>query len=108
MRRRAKKLTPSLLRKIVMEETRKTQRRQPTKRRRVRRMREQVGSGTLEPVEDVKAVEVDADAQGTSVALEKDIDHAQVLKLEEARLTRKLRKVREARKRVRARITKRL
>jgi len=98
--RRAKKLTPSLLRKIVLEETKKV--------RRTRRMREQVGSGALEPVEDVSAVEVEADQLGTSVALEKDIDHAKVLKLEEARLTRKIKKIREARRRVRARITRRL
>ncbi len=99
MRRRSKKLTPTLLRKIVLEETKRV--------RRSRRMRENL-SGNLEPVENVKADEVDADEHGTSVALEKDIDHAKVLKIQEAKLTRKLRKVREARKRVRRRIARRL
>ena len=99
MRRRAKKLTPTLLRKIVLEETKRV--------RRSRRMRENL-SGVLEPVEDVVADEVDADKLGTSVALEKDIDHAKVLKLEEAKLTRRIKKIREARKRVRARIARRL
>ncbi len=99
MRRRAKKLTPRLLRQIVLQETRRVNR--------SRRMRENL-SGVLEPVEDVVADEVDADKLGTSVALEKDIDHAKVLKLEEAKLTRRIKKIREARKRVRARIARRL
>ena len=99
MRRKAKKLTPRLLRKIVLEETKRVHR--------SRRVRESL-TGALEPVDQVSADEVDADKLGTSVALEKDIDHAKALKLEEARLTRKIRKIREARKRVRTRIARKL
>lgn len=99
MRRKAKRLTPSLLRKIVLQETKKVQR--------SRRVREGL-SGDLEPIEKVSADEVDADKLGTSAALEKDIDHAKALKLEEVKLTRRIKKIREARKRVRARIARRL
>ena len=61
-------------------------------------------SGTPEPVENISAEEVSADELGTEKALEKNIDHAKVLKLEEKRLRRKLAKVREARKRIGKRI----
>jgi hypothetical protein len=99
MRRKTKKLTPSMLRKIVVEETKRA--------RRSRKMRESL-SGELEPVEKVTPTEVDADEHGKSVALEKDIDHAKALKVEEARLIRKIKRIREARTRVRSRIAKRL
>lgn len=99
MRRKAKRLTPSLLRKIVLEETKRV--------RRSRKVNESL-SGDLEPIEKVSADEVDADKLGTSAALEKDIDHAKALKLEEAKLSRRIKKIREARKRVRARIARRL
>jgi len=99
MRRKAKRLTPALLRKIVLQETKRV--------RRSRRVREGL-SGDLEPTEKVSADEVDADKLGTSAALEKDIDHAKALKLEEVKLSRRIKKIREARKRVRARIARRL
>jgi len=99
MRQKTKKLTPSMLRRIVLQETKRV--------RRSRKMRESL-SGELAPVEKVSPTEVDADKLGTSAALEKDIDHAKALKLEEARLVRKIKKVREARSRVRSRIAKRL
>lgn len=85
MSRKIKKLTPAVLRKLVLKETL---------------------SGIAEPVENVSAEEVDADELGTSKALAKDIDHAKVLKLEEQRLSRRIRKVREARKRIHSRILK--
>lgn len=85
MSRRIKKLTPSVLRKIVLQETL---------------------SGKLEPIEKVKAVELDASEYGTSASLEKDIDHAKVLKLEERRLKRRIRKIQEMRRRVHVRILK--
>ena len=83
MSRKFKKLTPSILRKMVMQEAL---------------------SGTPEPVENVSAEEVDASEHGTAKALEKDIDHAKALKLEEARLRRRLSKIREARKMIGKRI----
>lgn len=83
MSKRIKKLTPAVLRKMVMKEAL---------------------SGEPEPAENVKADEVGADEYGTSASLEKDIDHAKVLKLEESRLQRRLAKVREARKLIGKRI----
>ncbi len=83
--RKIKKLTPAVLRKLVLRETL---------------------SGELESTEGVKADEVDADELGTEKALAKDIDHAKVLKLEETRLRRRLRKIQEARKKVAKRILK--
>jgi len=85
MSRKIKKLTPSVLRRLVLKETL---------------------SGEVEPVENVSAEEVDADELGSSKALAKDIDHAKVLKLEERRLVKRLRKIKEARKRIRSRIIK--
>jgi DNA polymerase III delta prime subunit len=85
MSKKIKKLTPSVLRKLVLRETL---------------------SGEVDPIEDVHAEEVDADEHGTSKALAKDIDHAKVLKLEERRLVKRLRKIKEARKRIRSRIIK--
>ena len=99
MRRKTKKLTPSMLRKIVLEETKRV--------RRSRKMRENL-SGVLEPVESVSPEEVDADELGTSASLEKDIDFAKALKLEETKLVRRIKKIREARSKVRSRIAKRL
>jgi hypothetical protein len=85
MSRKIRKLTPSVLRKIVLQETL---------------------SGKVEPVEKVKALELDADEYGTSASLEKDIDHAKVLKLEERRLKRRIRKIQEMRRRMHVRILK--
>jgi len=85
MSRKIRKLTPSVLRKIVLQETL---------------------SGQVEPVEKVKAVELDADEYGTSASLEKDIDHAKVLKLEERRLKRRIRKIQEMRRRMHIKILK--
>ena len=85
MSRRIKKLTPSLLRKMVLQETL---------------------SGKVAPVEDVKATELDADELGTPKGLEKDIDHAKVLKLEEKRLRKKLAKIQGMRKKLHAKILK--
>ncbi len=83
MSRKIKKLTPALLRSIVLKETL---------------------SGDVTPIEDVSAEEVDASELGTEKALEKDIDHVKVLKLEESRLARRLKKVQEARRILRKRI----
>ena len=78
---RIKKLTPDVLRKLVVQEAL---------------------SGELEPVENVEADEVEASDQAQ--ALEKHIDHAKVLKLEEERVTKRLRKIQEARRRVHKKI----
>ena len=83
MSRKIRKLTPAVLRKIVMQESL---------------------SGELEPIEKVDAEEVDAGELAGS--LEKDIDHAKVLKLEETRLRNRLRRVQSARKKIAKRILK--
>jgi len=83
MSRKIRKLTPAVLRKMVIQETL---------------------TGAPTPVEKVSAEELSADELGTSKALEKDIDHAKVLKLEETRLRKRLAKVREARKAIGKRI----
>ena len=92
--KRNKRLTPSLLRRMVLEE-----------KARMMETSDPVAAG-IEDVEKVTADEVDAD--GLADTLEKDIDHLKVLKVHERRLRRKLRKVQEARKIVRTRLFKRL
>jgi hypothetical protein len=92
---RTMKLTPALLRKIVLEE-------------KARMMREAAGvdpiaSGKAHP-SDIKPSEVDAD--GYAETLEKDIDHIKVLKIKEARLARQLRKIQETKRLLRARVNR--
>lgn len=69
------KLTSQMLRKIVAEEMK--------------------GFGKMMDPEDAKADEVDAD--GYADTLEKHVDHAKALKTEEARLTRRIKHIREQR-----------
>lgn len=69
------KLTSQMLRKIVAEEMK--------------------GFGKMTDPEDAKADEVDAD--GYADTLEKHVDHAKALKTEEARLTRRIKHIREQR-----------
>ena len=73
------KLTPSLLRKLVLQEKRKIQ--------------ESLEQGE-EEVEKVDADEVDADDLADSI--EKDIDFIKALKIQESILNRKMKKVQEA------------
>ena len=89
---KSRKLTPALLRKLVLQEK--------------RRIRESLESGTLEDVEKVKADEVDADEYANS--LESDIDWMKALKIQEKRLTLKLKRVIKERAKTRRRITKKL
>ena len=90
--RRAKRLAPKGLRRLIVVES--------------KRLSEQGLSGKLEPTEKVKAEEVEPDKLAGT--LEKDIDHAKALKIQERRLRRKLKRIREARTRVNKRIVKRL
>lgn len=62
-------------------------------------IREEVASfGQEKDVESVEATETDADELADS--LEKKIDYVKALKIEEARLVRRLRKIRENKSRV--------
>lgn len=77
------KLTPSLLKKIVLEEKRK--------------IMETLEQGKEES-EKVKAEELDADEQAD--ALEKDIDFIAALKIQESILKKKYAKVQAAKRRL--------
>ena len=90
--RRSNKLTASTLRKLVVAESRRLQR--------------EALSGKLEPTEKVKAEEYKAGEEAKT--LEKDIDHAKVLKIQERRLRIKLKRIREAQSRVKRKILKRI
>ena len=89
-----RKLTPNLLRKIVLEE-----------RERILRESDPIEAG-VDDVAKVDAEEKDADEQQDTLA--KDIDHMKVLKIEEARLVRRFKKIREAKKRLKNRVIKQL
>lgn len=88
------KLTPNLLRKIVLEE-----------RERILRESDPIEAG-IDDVAKVNAEEKDADEQQNTLA--KDIDHMKALKIEEARLVRRFKKIREAKKRLKTRVIKQL
>lgn len=85
------KLTPALLRKLVLQEKRKIQ--------------ESLEQGE-EEVEKVDAEETDADDLADSI--EKDIDFIKALKIQENILNRKMKKIQEARKRLKSRLSKKL
>ncbi|MBK23582.1 MAG: hypothetical protein CME70_06205 [Halobacteriovorax sp.] len=91
-----RKLTPKMLRRLVLEEKRKL----------ARRIRlETLEQGKDDP-EKVDAQELDADEQAG--ALEKDLDHLKVLKVEMKRLQRRAAKVNEARKKLRRKVLRKL
>jgi len=54
----------------------------------------------MRSTEDAEADELDADEFGSDKALEKKIDYIKALKIEEARLRRRLAKISETRNRV--------
>lgn len=91
MRRNAKKtvkLTPALLRRMVIQEARKL---------RKAGLLETLETGVTDP-EKVKAEEVDADEYAGT--LEKDIDHIKALKIQEQKLEQRLRRIRNAKRAV--------
>ena len=92
--KRTKRLSATQLRKFIVAEAKRL------------KLREQGLSGKLEPVEKVKAKEVEAGEEGQQ--LEKDIDHAKALKIQERRLVKKLRRIKEAQTRVKRRILKKI
>lgn len=95
MSKRARKLTPAILRTIVLQE----------KRRMMRETSDPVAAGIEDP-EKVSADETDADEYADS--LEKDIDHMKALKVHERKLKTKLRKIQEAKKKIRNRVVRKL
>jgi len=83
MSRRVRKLTANSLKRMIQEEARKLQ----------VETSDPIAAG-VEKIEKVKAEEVDADELAGS--LEKDIDYIKALKIHEARLMSKIKKIKEA------------
>ena len=92
---RRKGVTSRGLRKLVLREANKA-----------KKMHEQSLSGELEPIEDVEAEEVEAADYADS--LENDIDHVKALGIQERKLRVKLRRIQETKRKIRARILKRI
>ena len=88
---RVNRLTPRMLKRMVLQE--KT------------RLKETLEQGQEDSTK-VDAEELDAYEQAD--ALEKDIDYIKVLKIEERKLRRKLRRVNEVKKKLRRRVLKKL
>jgi len=92
MATRVRKITPSFLKKIIIDEARK--------------LRLETLEQGKEDVEKVVADEIEADEYADT--LEKEIDFIKALKIKEARLVKSLQKIREAKNRMRRRIQKRI
>jgi len=90
-----KKLTNSYLKRLIAEER--------TKLIKQGYIQETLETGVTDP-EKVKAEEVDADDFAGSLA--KDVDFIKALKIEEARLTKRLGTIREMKSRVISKISK--
>jgi len=93
-RRSTKRLTPSILKKLVLQE-----------RNKIVETSDPIAAG-IEDLSRVHAEEVEADDLAGS--LEKDLDHLKALKIKEGRLRRELSKVHEKRKRLGRRVLKAL
>jgi hypothetical protein len=91
MSKKYRKLTPTLLRKIVLLEQRK--------------MSESLEQGK-EDIEKVEAEEVPAKDLADSI--EQDIDWMKALKIQERRIIKKLTEVRKAQRRIRVKLKKKL
>lgn len=94
MSRRVKKMTPNMLKKMIVQEARK-----------LRMEVLETGEESSEKVAD-KAPEVDADEYADSI--EQDIDWMKALKIHERRLARKLQEVRSAKRRIGRRLSKKI
>ena len=92
MSRRVRKLTPASLKRMIQEEAKKLQ----------TEITDPVEQGG--DIEKVEAEEKDADEQADTLA--HDIDHLKALKIHEAKLVTKLKRLREVKTRLRRRITK--
>jgi len=92
MSRRVRKVTPSILKRMIVQEAQK--------------LRLEVLETGKEDVEKVDPEEVDAaDLAGS---IEQDIDFIKALKIKEAKLARRLREVKLAKDKIRKRITDRI
>lgn len=93
---KVQKLTPGMLRKLVLEEKRKLN----------KRLRLETLEQGKDDAEKVTATELDADEQAD--ALEKDLDHLKALKIAESKLRRQFKRVSEQRRRLRRKVLKNL
>ena len=89
---KVKRLTPRMLKKLVFEEK--------------KRMLENFGDE--EPVEKAAKDTEEVEADDLADSIEQDIDWMKALKIKESSLRRKLRRVNEAKKRLRRRVIKKL
>ena len=89
-----KKLTPNMLRKMIVQE-----------RRKIRETSDPIEAGVEDPAK-VSADEVDAGDEADTLA--KDIDHLKVLKIQEAKLRKMLREVSNRRRSAQKRIKRKL
>ena len=87
----AKRVGPRGLKRFILSE--------------IRKLQEAEMSGELEPLEDVETVE---DAWSGGDNLEQDVDFMKALDIQEKRLVKKLRRIQEARNKLRKRVLKRL
>ena len=83
-----------MLRRMIVQE-----------RKKLKETSDPIAAG-VEDLEKVSAEEVDADSQADT--LEKDIDHLKVLKIQEAKLRKKLREVSVRRRNTQKRIKRKL
>ena len=88
----SKKITGKQLKKFILSE--------------VAKLREEKMTGELQDVEKIAKDVEEVDASEYASALEQDIDFMKALKIQETRLIKKLRKINEAKGRLRARILK--
>ena len=94
MSRRIKKLSPRLLKKMIVEEAAK--------------LRREVLEPGGEDVEKVAAKTDEVDADDYAETIEQDIDWMKALKIHERRLMKKLQEVKKAKKRIGRRLTRKV
>ena len=92
--RKTRKLTPSVLRRIVLEE-----------KARLMETSDPIAAG-VEDIEKVSADEVDAAAYAGS--LEKDIDYIKALKIHERKLKKQLKRIQEAKSKLKKRVVRKI
>jgi hypothetical protein len=103
-----KPLTSEMLKKMILQEKRKLTRENAVKQmhsKKRRNIKETLETGVTD-VEKVKAEEVDADEYADTLA--KDIDFVKALKLEEARLSKRLTTIKEMKNSVIKKMSKRI
>jgi Asp-tRNA(Asn)/Glu-tRNA(Gln) amidotransferase C subunit len=88
----SKKITGNQLKKFILNE--------------LSNLREEKMTGELQDVEKVAKDVEEVEASEYASALEQDIDFMKALKIQEAKLIKKLRKINEAKGKLRARILK--